>query len=95
MIKFIKKILFESYHRPSAKAQHIYIFFYKFLFNSKTKIFSERLMLLKKPPNSMIYYNSFGRIVIMFLNLFWVILFNKFFEKESFVDQSNKLNDNT
>ena len=93
MIKFIKKILFESYHRPSAKAQHIYIFFYKFLFNSKTKIFSERLMLLKKPPNSMIYYNSFGRIVIMFLNLFWVILFNKFFEKESFVDQSNKLND--
>ena len=40
----------------------------------------------------MIYYNSFGRIVIMFLNLFWVILFNKFFEKESFVDQGNKLN---
>ena len=67
------KILFENYHRPSAKILHFFIFFKKFLFNKNTNIFSERILLLKSPPNSMIYYNSIGRIINLFLNVIYII----------------------
>ena len=101
MLKFIKKILFENYHRPSAKILHFFIFFKKFLFNKNTNIFSERILLLKSPPNSMIYYNSIGRIINLFLNVIYIIFLNKFFEKEAGIDVKknykdviNKGNDN-
>ena len=98
MLKFIKKILFENYHRPRQK-YYIFLFFKKFLFNKNTNIFSERILLLKSPPNSMIYYNSIGRIINLFLNNIYFL--NKFFEKEAGIDVKknykdviNKGNDN-
>ena len=93
MLKFIKKILFENYHRPSAKILHFFIFFKKFLFNKNTNIFSERVLLLKSPPNSMIYYNAFGRIINLFLNIIYIIFLNKFFEKEAGIDVKKKNKD--
>ncbi len=90
MFEKIKKILTENYHRPTAKLHHICTLFLKLLFNKKTNIFSEKVMLLKKPPNSTIYYNFFGRAIFMLLNFIWVIIFNKFFEKETYIDDNSK-----
>ena len=61
MIKFLKNYFVTSYHRPTAKILHIYVFLKSFFYNKKTTIFSEKMFLLKSPPNSMVYYNFFGR----------------------------------
>jgi putative sugar O-methyltransferase len=90
MYKLIKQFFVESYHRPSAKILHFLILFKKFLFNKNTNIFSERILLLKNPPQSVVYYNSFGRIINLFLNFINIILLNKFFEKGVDIE-SNKI----
>ena len=90
MFSKIKYFLFDSYHRPTQKFLHIFVFFRSFFFNKKTNIFSERMFLLKNPPNSTIYYNFFGRIFIMISNFVAIILFNKFFNKKTFIDNGIK-----
>ena len=86
MIKFLKNYFVTSYHRPTAKILHIYVFLKSFLYNKKTTIFSEKMFLLKSPPNSMVYYNFFGRIFTLIINTITIILFNKFFSKKTFID---------
>ena len=86
MLNKIKYLLFDSYHRPSAKILHIFVFFKSLFFNYKTKIFSEKMFLLKSPPNSMIYLNFFGRIAYLTLNFFMILLFNRFLNKNIFID---------
>ena len=44
-------------------------------------------MLLKKPPQNMIFYNYLGRFILIILNFVWIILFNKYFEKGTYVDK--------
>lgn len=86
MFNKIKYLLIDSYHRPSAKILHIFVFFKSLFFNYKTKIFSEKMFLLKSPPNSMIYLNFFGRISYLILNFFMILLFNRFLNKNTFID---------
>ena len=83
----IKYFLFHAYNRPSAKALHIFVFFKSLFFNSKTNIFSEKMFLLKSPPNSMIYFNFFGRVVCIISNFIMIVLFNRFYNKETFIDE--------
>ena len=86
MIKFLKNYFVTSYHRPTAKILHIYVFLKSFFYNKKTTIFSEKMFLLKSPPNSMVYYNFFGRFFTLIINTITIILFNKFFSKKTFID---------
>lgn len=92
MLKFIKKFIFEDYHRPSAKILHFFVLFKKIFFNKKTNIFSERMLLLKNPPQSMIYYNSFGRAICLFLNFLSIIFLNKFFDQAAELDFKENIN---
>ena len=68
MLNKFKKFLLEDYHRPSAKLFHFYNLFLKLFYNKNTQIFSERAMLLKKPPQNMIFYNYLGRFILIILN---------------------------
>jgi len=90
----ILNYLFKSYHRPSAKILHIFVLIQKLFFNKKTKIFSEKMFLLKFPPNSVIYLNFFGRMVCLFLNFLSIIFFNKFLYDSIFIDNDNPKNSN-
>jgi len=91
MLKFFKKWFLEDYHRPSAKILHFFVLLRKILFNEKTNIFSERILLLKNPPQNMIYYNNLGRIFNLFLNFFSILFLNKFYEKGSQIDIEENL----
>ena len=93
MLSKIKYYIFKSYHRPSAKILHIFVFIKSLFFNKKTKIFSEKMFLLKNPPDSIIYLNSIGRIFIIILNFFTIILFNRFYSKNIFIDNGEKQDD--
>tara|TARA_B100000315_G_C14556947_1_gene578644 strand:- start:99 stop:1418 length:1320 start_codon:yes stop_codon:yes gene_type:complete len=88
MMKKLKKFLFEDYHRPSAKLVHAISLLKKLFYNSKTNIFSERVMLLKNPPQNLVFYNSFGRVIILILNFFSIALFNRYFEKGVDLDKN-------
>lgn len=91
----IYNYLFKSYHRPSAKILHFIILFKSIFFNKKTEIMSEKMMLLKNPPISVIFYNSLGRLLILIANSVFIILFNKFFESKIVIDSiENKKNIN-
>ncbi len=95
MLSKLYYYLFKSYHRPSSKFFHLIALLQTFFFNKKSKIMSERMMLLKSPPTSTIFYNFFGRIFVLTINLFFILLFNKFFESEvsidSFENKKNKI----
>ena len=93
MLKLIKKFFFEDYHRPSAKILHFFVLCKKIFFNKRTNIFSEKIFLLKNPPQSMIYYNSFGRIICLFLNFVSIIFLNKFFDKAAELDFRKNVNE--
>ena len=88
-MKKIINFLFKSYHRPSAKVEHIIMFLLSFLTNKSSRTFSERMMLLKIPPENQIYFNYFGRIINIILNLVTIFLFRKFFSKNLSLDNSN------
>ena len=90
MITKIKKFLFENYHRPSAKLEHLQVFIKKLFYNKKTVIFSERIMLEKNPPETTIFYNLFGRITIYVLNLIYIIFFNRFYNSITFLDETDE-----
>ena len=79
-IKNIKKYFFENYHRPTAKFQHFLSLIKKITLNSNSNYFAERVMLLKTPPKSMLYFNYFGRILFFTKNLISILLCKKFFE---------------
>lgn len=81
MIKILKHIFFNSYHRPSAKLLHIYVFIKKLFFNKKTNIFSERMLLLKEPPSAVIYYNFLGRLFLIVGNIISILILNRFIDK--------------
>ena len=93
MLKLIKKFFFEDYHRPSAKILHFFVLCKKIFFNKRTNIFSEKIFLLKNPPQSMIYYNSFGRIICLFLNFVSIIFLNKFFDTAAELDFRKNVNE--
>ena len=82
LIKNLKYFFFESYHRPLAKFYHFvaYINSYRYLKSSRN--FSERIFLLKIPPQSTSYYNSIGRFIFLILNFFSILLLRKFIEKD-------------
>ena len=61
MMNKIKNYIKYSYHRPAAKIEHFLTLFFKLFLNKKTFLFSEKLMLLKFPPISMVYFNALGR----------------------------------
>ncbi len=88
-MKKIINFLFKSYHRPSAKVEHIIMFLLSLITNNSSKTFSERMMLLKIPPENQMYFNYFGRILNIILNLVTIFLFRKFFSKNLSIDNSN------
>lgn len=81
MLKKIRNFIFHDYHRPTAKIYNFFVMFKKVLYNKKTNFFSEKILLLKSPPESMIYYNIFGRIIFFIRNLFSIVILNKFYDK--------------
>jgi len=81
MINKILNYIKYSYHRPTAKIEHFFVLIFRFFLNKKTSLFSEKLMLLKFPPFSMVYFNYFGRILYATCNFFTILFFSKFADK--------------
>ena len=82
-LSFIK----HSYHRPTAKFEHFCVLIFKLFLNNKTKLVSEKMMLLKFPPISMVYFNSLGRFFYALINFLSIILFGKFFDKSLSIEK--------
>ena len=82
-LSFIK----HSYHRPTAKFEHFCVLIFKLFLNNKTKLVSEKMMLLKFPPISMVYFNSLGRFFYALINFLSIILFRKFFDKSLSIEK--------
>ena len=82
-LSFIK----HSYHRPTAKLEHFCVLIFKLFLNDKTKLVSEKMMLLKFPPISMVYFNSLGRFFYALINFLSIILFRKFFDKSLSIEK--------
>lgn len=91
MFKKIKYFLFQSFHRPSATALHFYVLIKKIFYNKKTNLFSEKILLLKSPPESTVYYNLLGRIFFIVLNFFSILFFGKFIESGLYLETEKKL----
>ena len=99
-LSFVK----HSYHRPTAKVEHLCVLIFKLFLNNKTKLVSEKMMLLKFPPISMVYFNSLGRFIYAFLNFLSIIFFRKFFDRSLSIERfdseeksfkaDNKIGDN-
>ena len=90
----MKKIIFflkYSYRRPSAQLEHIIVFFLKLFFNSKTKIFSERILLEKKPPISTSFYNFYGRFLNYIINFVYILFFSRFVNNYTYLDNKFKV----
>jgi putative sugar O-methyltransferase len=79
-----------SYHRPTAKLEHVFVLIFKLFLNKKTFLFSEKLLLLKFPPFSTVYLNSFGRALYAMTNFFTIIFFSKFADKSLIVEKNYK-----
>lgn len=75
-----------SYHRPSAKFRHLLVFFYKILYNKKTKVFAERIFLEKNPPESMRFFNLVGRLYVYIKNFLFIILLSRFEDASTYLD---------
>jgi len=90
MINFFLNFIKHSYHRPTAKLEHFFVLFLKIFFNKKTKLFSEKLFLLKLPPFSMIYFNFLGRFFYATINFISIILFQKFADKSLSIETSSE-----
>ena len=93
MIKKIKNFILYDYHRPSAKIYHFFVWFKKIFYNKKTNFFAERILLLKSPPENMIYYNSLGRIIFLLKNYLYIFLSGNFFEKSLHLEDKKNTND--
>ena len=78
--KFLNYIK-HSYHRPTAKIEHFCALIVKIFLNNNTKLISEKMMLLKFPPLSMLYFNSIGRFFYAIINFFSIIFFRSFLDK--------------
>ena len=89
MLEKIKNYIKYSYHRPTAKIEHFCVLFFKLFLNKKTILFSEKLMLLKFPPISIIYFNAPGRFFYAMVNFIYIILFKRFFDKSLFIETLN------
>tara|TARA_B110000238_G_scaffold154186_1_gene166586 strand:+ start:4838 stop:6166 length:1329 start_codon:yes stop_codon:yes gene_type:complete len=89
MLKNLKYILFEAYHRPSAKINHIYVIIKKIFYNQKTNLISEKMFLLKSPPKTLVYYNLLGRLFYMIINFIYILLFKKFFDKSILLENND------
>ncbi len=99
-LSFVK----HSYHRPTAKVEHLCVLIFKLFLNNKTKLVSEKMMLLKFPPISMVYFNSLGRFIYAFINFLSIIFFRKFFDRSLSIERfdneeksfkaDNKIGDN-
>lgn len=92
MINKIKNFILYDYHRPSAKIYHFFVWFKKIFYNKKTNFFAERILLLKSPPESMIYYNSLGRIVFLLKNYLYILLSKNFCEKSLNLEDKKNTN---
>ena len=89
MINKLKSYIKHSYHRPTAKIEHFFTLFFKLFLNKKTYLFSEKLILLKFPPISMVYFNALGRFFYALVNFLYIILFKKFFDKSLFIESQD------
>ena len=88
-MKKIYNFLFISYHRPAAKIESLFMFFFSLFLTKKSKTFSERMFLLKFPPRSTIFFNSIGRFFLLIFNALSLCLTGNFFSKELFVENKN------
>ena len=91
LFNFIK----QSYHRPTAKLEHIFVLIFKIFLNKKTFLFSEKLWLLKFPPFSTVYFNFLGRFFYALINLASVIFFSRFADKSLSIEKNNFTENNT
>ena len=92
MKNFLKYIFFESYHRPTSKLLHFFVVLKKLFYNNKTNIFSEKIFLLKSPPETVVYYNVFGRLGLLILNFVSILIFNKYLNNSFIENSKNKDN---
>lgn len=83
---FLNSYFYKSYHRPSAKFEHILTIIKKLFYNKKSFVFAERIFLEKNPPSSMQYYNLLGRIIFYLVNAISILLFSKFLSKSTHLD---------
>ena len=84
-----------SYHRPTAKLEHVFVLIFKIFLNKKTFLFSEKLWLLKFPPLSTVYFNFLGRFFYALVNFMSVIFLSKFADKSLSIEKNNDLENDT
>ena len=87
----LKEYLSNSYYRPLNILESILVYFLEFFYTKKSCTFSERTFLKKRMPKSIIYCNFFGRMVYVFVNFVFIIIFDRIFDKSLVIeDNENK-----
>lgn len=77
MISKIFNYLKFGRYRPKNILESLFATFLNIFLIRKSKNFSFHILWYKNSPSSIKYYNSFGRFVILIINFFSIILFNK------------------
>ena len=93
MINLIKKYLTHSYYRPLNILGSLLAYFLELFYTRKSQTFSEKTFIKKKIPNSISYYNFFGRMVYISVNFLSIIFFNKIFDKNVVLEENKTKKD--
>ena len=89
----LKEYLSNSYYRPLNILESILVYFLEFFYTKKSCTFSERTFLKKRMPKSIIYYNFFGRMVYVFVNFVFIIIFDRIFDKSLIIEENENKKD--
>ena len=80
----------KSYHRPSAKLEALNATLHRLTLVNKSKTFSERELLIKKPHVKLVFYNNLGLIFFNIRNTISIILFSRFWDKDIYLERNFK-----
>jgi putative sugar O-methyltransferase len=94
MIFFKKKSKELRYYRIGAIFENFYVQILNLGLCKESKIWSEKIFLKKRKSISLLYMNSFGRIIYYVANLFYFIFSRRFLDKDIAFDVSHQNSDN-
>ena len=83
----IKYILYSRY-RPLNLIETIFVSFLNLFYIKKYKQISFHIFRQKRKPAATVYYNNLGRIILYLVNIFFIIIFNKFLLRNIFFSRN-------
>ena len=81
-----------SYHRPAAKIESLISYIKRSSYIEKSRPFSEREFLLKEPNFKLKFFNQFGLAILNLRNTFSLLLFNRFWDKDIYLEELKDIN---